>query len=46
MSEAEKKADDFHALHVPGRPFVLFNIWDAGTAKAVAASKIFWPSLK
>jgi 2-methylisocitrate lyase-like PEP mutase family enzyme len=38
MSEARKKADDFHALHVPGRPFVLFNIWDAGTAKAVAAS--------
>jgi 2-methylisocitrate lyase-like PEP mutase family enzyme len=38
MSEARKKADDFHALHVPGRPFVLFNIWDAGTAKAVAAA--------
>jgi methylisocitrate lyase len=38
MIEANKKADDFHALHVPGRPFVLFNVWDAGTAKAVAAS--------
>jgi 2-methylisocitrate lyase-like PEP mutase family enzyme len=38
MSETGTKADDFHALHVPGRPFVLFNIWDAGTAKAVAAS--------
>ena len=38
MSEARKKADDFHALHVPGRPFVLFNIWDAGTAKTVAAA--------
>src|SRR4029450_6382311 len=38
MTEAKKKANDFHALHVPGRPFVLFNIWDAGTAKAVAAS--------
>jgi len=38
MIDANKKADDFHALHVPGRPFVLFNIWDAGTAKAVAAS--------
>lgn len=38
MTEANKKVDDFHALHVPGRPFVLFNIWDPGTAKAVAAS--------
>lgn len=38
MIDANKKADDFHALHVPGRPFVLFNVWDAGTAKAVAAS--------
>ena len=38
MTDANRKADDFHALHVPGRPFVLFNIWDAGTAKAVAAS--------
>src|SRR5215211_5314246 len=38
MTEANKKADDFRALHVPGRPFVLFNIWDPGTAKAVAAS--------
>ena len=38
MIEANKKADDFRALHVPGRPFVLFNVWDAGTAKAVAAS--------
>jgi len=38
MIDANKKADAFHALHVPGRPLVLFNIWDAGTAKAVAAS--------
>ncbi len=26
----------FRALHVPGDPLVLFNIWDAGSAKAVA----------
>src|SRR5690348_8878974 len=32
------KADQFRALHVPGRPVVLFNIWDAGSAKAVAAA--------
>jgi 2-methylisocitrate lyase-like PEP mutase family enzyme len=28
----------FKALHVPGDPVVLFNIWDAGSAKAVAAA--------
>lgn len=27
---------DFAALHVPGDPLVLFNIWDAGSARAVA----------
>ena len=26
----------FKALHIPGDPLVLFNIWDAGSAKAVA----------
>jgi methylisocitrate lyase len=33
-----RKADQFRALHVPGRPFVLFNIWDPGSAKVVAAA--------
>lgn len=28
--------ETFRALHVPGDPLVLFNIWDAGSAKAVA----------
>lgn len=28
----------FRALHVPGDPLVLFNIWDAGSARAVAAA--------
>ena len=28
----------FRALHVPGDPLVLFNIWDAGSAKAVAGA--------
>jgi 2-methylisocitrate lyase-like PEP mutase family enzyme len=32
------RAETFRSLHVPGRPLVLFNIWDAGTAKAVASS--------
>jgi 2-methylisocitrate lyase-like PEP mutase family enzyme len=26
----------FAALHVPGEPVILYNIWDAGSAKAVA----------
>ncbi len=26
----------FRALHIPGRPLVLFNVWDAGSAKVVA----------
>jgi len=30
------KVDTFRALHVAGRPLVLFNVWDAGSAKAVA----------
>ena len=30
--------DAFAALHVPGDPVVLYNIWDAGSARAVAAA--------
>jgi 2-methylisocitrate lyase-like PEP mutase family enzyme len=29
--------DRFAALHVPGDPVLLYNIWDVGSAKAVAA---------
>lgn len=32
------KFDRFAALHVPREPLVLFNIWDAGSARAVAAA--------
>ena len=28
----------FRAFHVPGKPLVLYNIWDPGSAKAVAAA--------
>src|SRR5687768_1732203 len=28
----------FAALHVPGDPLVLYNIWDPGSARAVAAA--------
>ncbi|TRD14800.1 isocitrate lyase/PEP mutase family protein [Palleronia caenipelagi] len=34
MSQAEK-ANRFGELHRPGSPLVLFNIWDAGSARAV-----------
>lgn len=30
------KIEAFRALHVPGDPLMLFNIWDAGSARAVA----------
>ena len=32
------KYDSFAALHVPGDPVVLYNIWDAGSALAVVAA--------
>lgn len=38
MSEQNNKAQAFRALHVRGQPLVLFNIWDAGSAKAVTAA--------
>lgn len=34
MSDVEA----FRALHVPGAPLVLYNIWDPGSARAVAAA--------
>jgi 2-methylisocitrate lyase-like PEP mutase family enzyme len=36
MAGQKRKAEQFRALHIPGKPLVLFNIWDAGSAKAVA----------
>ncbi|MGC1495888.1 MAG: isocitrate lyase/phosphoenolpyruvate mutase family protein [Sulfitobacter sp.] len=36
MSDQQEKAQDFGALHVKGTPLVLHNVWDAGSAKAVA----------
>lgn len=30
------KIEQFRALHAPGNPLVLFNIWDAGSARVVA----------
>lgn len=36
MTDQKRKAEQFRALHIAGKPLVLFNIWDAGSAKAVA----------
>ena len=33
-----KKAESFKELHTPGNPLVLYNVWDAGSATAVAKS--------
>ena len=38
MSTQTEKARLFHSLHAGKRPLVLFNIWDPGSAKAVAGS--------
>ena len=35
MNQAEK-AQAFAALHIPGKPVILYNIWDAGSARTVA----------
>src|SRR5437879_6581946 len=37
MTDHAHKVEHFRALHIPGKPLVLFNIWDVGSAKAVAA---------
>ncbi len=31
-----QRAETFNELHIKGEPVILFNIWDAGSAKAVA----------
>lgn len=36
MTTQSERAAAFHALHQPGNPLVLFNVWDAGSANAVA----------
>lgn len=36
MTSQNDRAETFRRLHVKGRPLVLFNAWDAGSAQAVA----------
>ena len=38
MCDQVRKAQEFRALHVPGKPVLIFNVWDAGSAKAVTES--------
>ena len=38
MADQQTKAKQFKALHTPGAPLILFNVWDAGSAKVVAAA--------
>lgn len=38
MTAHNPLAAAFRALHVAGAPLVLFNVWDAGSAKAVATA--------
>lgn len=38
MTNQRERAKKFKELHVKGNPLVLFNIWDAGSARAVANS--------
>ena len=37
MMDLKQRAEQFRGLHVSGKPFVLFNAWDAGSAQAVVA---------
>jgi 2-methylisocitrate lyase-like PEP mutase family enzyme len=36
MATSSDKARAFAALHRPGHPVILYNVWDAGSARAVA----------
>jgi 2-methylisocitrate lyase-like PEP mutase family enzyme len=38
MTVQAQKAEQFRMLHIPGKPLILFNIWDAGSATAVVTA--------
>ena len=38
VADQTRRSEEFRELHVRGKPLVLFNVWDAGSARAVAAS--------
>jgi 2-methylisocitrate lyase-like PEP mutase family enzyme len=35
MTTQKEKAETFKSLHIKGSPVILFNIWDAGSARAI-----------
>jgi len=37
ISASGRSAGQFRALHVPGKPFILANVWDRGSARMMAA---------
>jgi 2-methylisocitrate lyase-like PEP mutase family enzyme len=40
MGDQRSRAEEFRRLHVAGDPVVLFNAWDAGSARAIAAGGV------
>ena len=38
LHEQVERADNFRRMHIKGDPLVLFNIWDAGSARIVASA--------
>lgn len=38
MADQQTKAKQFKALHVAGAPLILFNVWDAGSARTVVSA--------
>jgi len=38
MTDQQTRAAQFRALHVAGTPLILFNVWDAGSARTVASA--------
>ncbi|MEH0938921.1 isocitrate lyase/PEP mutase family protein [Micromonospora psammae] len=38
MTDQHRRAELLRSLHVPGRPLVLVNVWDAASARIVAAA--------
>jgi len=38
VATQKEQARLFNSLHVPGQPLVLFNAWDAGSARAIAGA--------
>lgn len=37
-ADQRRKGEEFRRLHIRGTPLILFNVWDAGSAKVIAAS--------